>query len=374
MSAQAATVAQPSTPLLTLDDVSRHFEIKGGWRKKNRATLKAVDGVSFEVHAGETLAIVGESGCGKSTLARTIVGLERATAGRITIAGQTLSALRGRELLAVRKQLQLIFQDPYSSLNPRMTVAQTLEEPLVIHDLGSAPERAARVAELLEIVGLSPAHAERYPHQFSGGQRQRIGIARALAVGPELIVCDEPVSSLDVSVQAQIINLLLRLQRELGLAYLFVAHDLAVVKHFADRVAVMYLGKLMEIADKSELFAAPRHPYTQALLSSVPKSHPSTPSSRVVLHDDVPSPMNMPAGCRFHTRCPHARERCRIEVPELRDSDNRHDVACHFWEEIAESRSPPVNALSARAEESHVSRLMKRFHRGEDGESRGRVF
>jgi oligopeptide/dipeptide ABC transporter ATP-binding protein len=356
-----ATAAQDSgaPTLLAVEAVSRHFQIKGGWLRGKGVALKAVDGVSFHVAEAQTLALVGESGCGKSTLARTIVGLQRPTSGRITVAGRVISELRGRELLAVRKELQLIFQDPYSSLNPRMTVASTLAEPLRIHGLGDASQREQRVKELLATVGLSPAHAQRYPHQFSGGQRQRIGIARALAVEPKLIVCDEPVSSLDVSVQAQIINLLSRLQRELGLGYLFVAHDLALVKHFADRVAVMYLGKIMELADKSELFARPRHPYTQALLSSVPRSHPKAQPKRIMLHDDMPSPIHMPAGCRFHTRCPYARERCRVEVPELRGQG--HQVACHFWEEIAREQPAPAAAPVASSTEHYVTKLMQRF-------------
>lgn len=354
------TTTGAATPLLEVQDVHRHFRSKKRWLGRDSPTLKAVDGVSFRIPPSETLAVVGESGCGKSTLARVIVGLQRPTSGHIYLSGQDISGWKRNEQSAARKQLQLIFQDPYSSLNPRMTVERTLSEPLRIHGLGNTAQRAQRVRELLEVVGLSPAHAKRYPHQFSGGQRQRIGIARALAVEPALIVCDEPVSALDVSMQAQIINLLLRLQREFALSYLFVAHDLAVVKHIAHRVAVMYLGKIVELADKPALFSTPRHPYTRALLSAVPRPHPHAQIDRMALNDDLPSPMNMPKGCRFHTRCPYARERCRVEEPALDGST--HLVACHFWEEIARSAPEPTANTNTERGNTYVTRLIERFH------------
>jgi len=320
-----------SSPLLTVRDLKVHFPVQHGLFSRAKVYVKAVDGVSFSLAPGETLGLVGESGCGKTTLGRAVVRLIEPTAGSVTFDGDELTKLDGAALRSRRRGFQMIFQDPYGSLNPRMTVEGIIGEALDIHSLATdAKARRARVAALLEAVGLNTAHAQRYPHEFSGGQRQRIGIARALAVEPKLIVCDEPVSALDVSVQAQIINLLQDLQRQRGLAYLFVAHDLAVVEHISRRVMVMYLGLVAELADAKAIVRAPKHPYTQALISAVPVVDPASKRSRILLPGDVPSPINPPSGCPFHPRCPVAEARCRVEKPALRELAPGHSVACHL--------------------------------------------
>ena len=321
--------------LLQVDGLVKHFPVRRGLFGRVAGAVRAVDGVSLQIAAGETLGVVGESGCGKSTLGRLVLRLIEPSAGRVRFDGSDLGLLSAAALRAQRRAMQIIFQDPYSSLNPRMTVGQTLAEPLMLHGLHTGRHRE-RVTELLQTVGLAPEHAQRYPHEFSGGQRQRIGIARALAVEPKLIVCDEAVSALDVSVQAQVVNLLQDLQSRFGLAYLFIAHDLAVVKHIATRIAVMYLGRIVEIGTKDALFAAPRHPYTQALLAAIPLPEPAQSPARrerVLLAGDVPSPMNPPSGCHFHPRCAHARALCSQLAPALEAHDG-HAVACHFWREI----------------------------------------
>ena len=334
-----------SEPLLRVRDLVKHFPVRGGFFGRARETVHAVDGVSFELQAGETLGLVGESGCGKSTTGRCILRLIEPTAGEVWFKGVNVTGLDARGLRALARDMQIIFQDPYASLNPRMTVGDIIAEPMQVHGIGTETERVERVRELLATVGLLPEHARRYPHQFSGGQRQRIGIARALAVNPDLIVCDEPVSALDVSIQAQVVNLLQNLQKRLGLSYLFIAHDLAVVKHISDRVAVMYLGKLVEITDKRTLYRTPLHPYTQALLSAIPVPDPGAQRQRIILAGDVPSAMKPPPGCRFNTRCPHAQPRCREEEPALREAAPGHRVACHF----ADTLPRPVVAGAGQA-------------------------
>jgi oligopeptide/dipeptide ABC transporter ATP-binding protein len=322
--------------LLEVRDLKKHFPIKSGVLKKTTGHVYAVDGVSFSVAAGETLGLVGESGCGKSTTGRTVLRLIQATAGTVTFEGVDVMAASRTEMQMLRRHMQIIFQDPYASLNPRMRVRTIVGESLDIHNIGTPAERRKRVFELLETVGLSAEHAERYPHEFSGGQRQRIGIARALALNPKLIICDEPVSALDVSIRAQVINLLKDLQDELGLTYLFIAHDLSLVKHASDRVAVMYLGKIVEVAGSDTLYDRPQHPYTEALLSAVPIPDPETERGRrrIILEGDVPSPANPPAGCVFHPRCPRAHEVCATAMPALAgtggDAGDGHQVACYF--------------------------------------------
>ncbi len=317
--------------LLEVKNLQVHFPVNAGVFRRAHASVKAVDDVSFTIAPGETLGLVGESGCGKTTLGRAIVRLVEPTAGSIFLEGEDLTPLRGAELRARRRKMQIIFQDPYSSLNPRLTVEDAIGEALDLHGLADGKSaRRQRIAELLEAVGLDVALAQRYPHEFSGGQRQRIGIARALAVEPKLIVCDEPVSALDVSVQAQIINLLQDLQQQHGLAYLFIAHDLAVVEHISRRVLVMYLGKIVELAAAETILGSPRHPYTQALISAVPEINPDTKRQRMLLPGDVPSPIHPPAGCPFHPRCPVAEARCRTEVPALRELAAGQLVACHL--------------------------------------------
>ena len=326
--------------LLEVENLVKQFAADRNLFGRPTAFVKAVDGVSFRVDAGETLALVGESGCGKSTVSRLVLRLIEPDAGRIHFQGRDLLALDANELRAFRRQAQIIFQDPYASLNPRMTVGQILSEPLALHNLVPQAGRRARVEEILTLVGLELRFARRYPHEFSGGQRQRIAIARALAVEPKLIICDEPVSALDVSIRSQILNLLRDLQQRLGLSYIFVSHDLAVVKHIADRVAVMNLGSIVETAETQALFAAPRHPYSRALLSAIPVPRPRAKRSRMLLQGEMPSALNPPNGCRFHTRCPFAIDRCRIEAPQLVADASGHATACHRVAEL-----PPAEAI-----------------------------
>ena len=326
--------------ILKVDRLKKHFPVASSWSQRRTAGIvKAVDDISFELRAGETLALVGESGCGKSTTGRVILGLTTPTGGRVEFCGRNVFDVRGRASRELRRQMQIIFQDPYASLNPRMTVSDIIAEPLEVHRVARGRDKRERVESLLDAVGLLPIHMNRYPHEFSGGQRQRIGIARALALQPRLIVCDEPVSALDVSIQAQVVNLLRDLQRQFALAYLFIAHDLAVVKHVSDRIAVMYLGKLVELAVTSELFRSPRHPYTQALMSANPVPDPGLKRDRIILEGDIPSPLGSLSGCRFHTRCAYARDECARSEPELQDTGNGHFVACHFWREIGVPRA-----------------------------------
>jgi oligopeptide transport system ATP-binding protein len=314
--------------LLEVTDLMKHYPVRSGVLRRAAGTVHAVDGVSFSVGVGETLGLVGESGCGKSTVARSVLRLVEPTSGSIRIDGTDITHLSKSELRPHRRAMQIVFQDPFASLNPRMTAGDIVGEPLTVHGLAKGSEKLARVAKLFEQVGLRPDQMRNYPHQFSGGQRQRICIARALALGPRLIVCDEPVSALDVSIQAQVINLLIDLQREHGFSYLFIAHDLAVVAHISHRVAVMYLGRIVEIADKTELFKNPRHPYTQALLASVPVANPKLKRLQPLVDGDVPSPVNPPSGCAFHTRCRYAIDRCKVERPLLMDAGAGHQVAC----------------------------------------------
>ena len=320
--------------LLRVENLVKHFPIYEGVIRRQVGAVHAVDGVSFDIYKGETLGLVGESGCGKSTAGRTILRLYKPTDGHVYYDGTDLGALSEREMRAMRRKLQIIFQDPYASLNPRMTVADIVGEPLVVHKVANGAEVQERVQELLNLVGLNPAFADRYPHEFSGGQRQRIGVARSLALQPDLIICDEPISALDVSIQAQVINLLEDLQEQFGLTYLFIAHDLSVVRHISDRVAVMYLGVIVELAERDELYEHPLHPYSQALLSAVPIPDPVAEErrKRIILEGDVPSPVNPPSGCRFRTRCPIAESICTEEKPEWREVKEGHYVACHLVE------------------------------------------
>ncbi|MGC2082510.1 MAG: dipeptide ABC transporter ATP-binding protein [Bradyrhizobium sp.] len=318
--------AQPA--LLEVKDLVKHYPVRSGVLRRRVGTVHAVDGVSFSLGAGETLGLVGESGCGKSTVARSVLRLVEPTSGAIAIDGSDITRLSKSELRPVRRQMQIVFQDPFASLNPRMRAGDIVGEPLAVHGLAAGEQRQARIAELFQQVGLRPDQMRNFPHQFSGGQRQRICIARALALSPRLIVCDEPVSALDVSIQAQVINLLIDLQRRHGLSYLFIAHDLAVVAHISHRVAVMYLGRIVEIADKDELFHNPRHPYTRALLASVPSPDPKQKRPAPLVDGDVPSPVDPPTGCAFHTRCRFAFAQCKIERPALRDVGPKHQVAC----------------------------------------------
>lgn len=331
---------EQSNALLEVKDLVKHFPIRQGIIfSRQVGAVQAVDGVSFTVNKGETLGLVGESGCGKTTTGRLILRLLEPTSGEIYFDGKNIPELPKDEMRELRKDLQIIFQDPYGSLNPRMTVGDIIGEPLHIHKIARGKDKEKRVRELLDVVGLNAFHARRFPHEFSGGQRQRIGIARALAVNPRLIVCDEPVSALDVSIQAQVINLLQDLQKEYGLTYLFIAHDLSVVKHISDRVAVMYLGKIVELTDKDELYRNPKHPYTQALLSAIPVPDPTVKKERILLHGDVPSPINPPSGCRFHTRCPKVMDICKVKEPEFVDTTgDGHFVACHLVPGVKEQQ------------------------------------
>ena len=317
-------------PLLDARRLIKYYPIRGGVFMKEIAAVKAVDDISLSIHKGETLGLVGESGCGKSTFGRAIMRLEEPTAGEVWFDGDNILTYDAQQIRALRQKMQIIFQDPFSSLNPRKPVASIVGEPLLIHGMKNRREREARVLELLEVVGLSKEHMRRYPHMFSGGQRQRIGVARALALNPDLVVCDEAVSALDVSIQAQVINLLKDLQNEFGLTYLFISHDLHVVEYISDRVAVMYLGKIVEIAASQAVYRTPLHPYTQALLSASPMPDPQKKHSRILLKGDVPSPINPPPGCRFHTRCHYAREICAEQEPALREVHEGHQAACHF--------------------------------------------
>jgi oligopeptide/dipeptide ABC transporter ATP-binding protein len=338
--------------VLEVQDLVKHFVAKRSAFGRPLATVKAVDGVSFALKPGETLAIVGESGCGKSTVGRLVMRLIDATAGTVRLDGEDVTALSDRNFRPHRRQIQLIFQDPFASLNPRMTVGEILAEPLMLHEIVPARERKDRVAELLRLVGLQPHQAARYPHEFSGGQRQRIVIARALAVEPKVVVCDEAVSALDVSIRAQILNLLKDLQARLGLAYIFISHDLGVVKHIADRIAVMYLGRIVETGPADQVFADPRHPYTRALLSAIPVASPQARRERRILQGDVPSPISPPPGCHLHTRCPYAAEICRHDRPGLDDDETGHAAACHFWRDLPSAKDslPDEGRIDPRLE------------------------
>jgi len=337
MTPEAATLEQPAQDaevLLRVENLSIHFPVYKGIFRRRVGVIKAVDGISFDIRRGETLGLVGESGCGKTTVGRAILRLYDATGGRILFGGQDIAALSAKELRRIRPRMQMIFQDPQACLNPRMTVSSIIAEPLDEHRTATGEAKQQRVRELLDAVGMNPRFANRYPHEFSGGQRQRIGIARALALEPDFIVCDEPIAALDVSIQAQVVNLLEDLQEKLGLTYLFISHDLSMVRHIADRVAVMYLGKVVELAPRDELYSDPKHPYTKALLSAVPIPNPAVEArrTRIILTGDVPSPANPPSGCVFRTRCPVAEEKCHSVEPEWRELEGGRHVACHLAE------------------------------------------
>ena len=327
-------MADNNTPLLKVEHLHKEFPTGSGFMggKFSKKVVSAVNDLSFEIRAGETFGLVGESGCGKSTTGRAIMHLDSPTSGKVYFEGRDISKMNKKELKAMRREMQFIFQDPYASLNPRMTIGEIISEPMVIHGIGTPEERIERVRELLDVVGLNPEHINRYPHEFSGGQRQRVGIARSFILRPKLIICDEPVSALDVSIQAQVLNLLKDLQKQYGTAYLFIAHDLSVVQHISDRVAVMYLGKMVELSDWKSLYAEPNHPYTQALLSAVPIPDPDVQQNRkrIILAGDPPSPIDPPSGCRFHTRCPIAQAKCSEETPEFREIGDGHFCACHY--------------------------------------------
>ena len=338
---------QPKGDLLVVRDLYKYFPIHAGIVSRHVGDVKAVDGIDFSIRSGETLGLVGESGSGKTTVGRVVLRLLPATKGEVIFDGRNVHQLPREEVRKLRKEMQIIFQDPYASLNPRMTVGDIIGEPLAIHHLAKGKAAEDRVQELLRLVGLQSYHANRYPHEFSGGQRQRIGVARALAVSPKFIVADEPVSALDVSIQAQVVNLLQDLQAQFGLTFLFIAHDLAVVRHISNRVAVMYVGKIMEIADRDDLYENPLHPYTQALLSAIPIPDPKVEQrrKRILLTGDIPSPVNPPSGCRFHTRCPIAFDRCRVEVPPLKEYAPNHTAACHWVEEHG-GQAPDLSSLA----------------------------
>ena len=327
-------MADNNTPLLKVEHLHKEFPTGSGFMggKFSKKVVSAVNDLSFEIRAGETFGLVGESGCGKSTTGRAIMHLDPPTSGKVYFEGRDISKMNKKELKAMRREMQFIFQDPYASLNPRMTIGEIISEPMVIHGIGTPEERIERVRELLDVVGLNPEHINRYPHEFSGGQRQRVGIARSFILRPKLIICDEPVSALDVSIQAQVLNLLKDLQKQYGTAYLFIAHDLSVVQHISDRVAVMYLGKMVELSDWKSLYAEPNHPYTQALLSAVPIPDPDVQQNRkrIILAGDPPSPIDPPSGCRFHTRCQIAQAKCSEEAPEFREIGEGHFCACHY--------------------------------------------
>lgn len=337
-------------PLLKVSGLKKYFPVKKGLLAKTVGYVKAVDDVSFYVNEGETLGIVGESGCGKSTTGRMLMRLLEPTEGTVEFDGKELTALTSEEMRQTRRDIQMVFQDPYASLNPRHTIERILGEPLLVHGVKSAKERREKVHQFLKIVGLSAVHAKRYPHQFSGGQRQRIGIARALMTNPKLIIADEPVSALDVSIQAQVLNLLEELQDDFNLTYLFISHDLGVVRHISDRVIVMYLGKIVEIGERNDIFDRPKHPYTKALLSAIPVPDPTHQKSHIPLKGDVPSPINPPTGCRFHTRCPFAQDKCRELEPALQSEEmmaNSHEAACHFINEIESGELKPKDFSEA---------------------------